>query len=259
MTVNSYLVERASAAVLSADETASIKTSVATLQSRLDSYFTNVGDGLREHFKFGSYTRGTILPRKMDANSDIDYMIDFEKGGLRPQAYLDRLRTFVEKRYSTSEIYQSSPTIVLELNHIRFELVPALYAWDNTYQIPQGPGEWRYTSPNEFNSTLEQANTNNAYLIKPTTRLAKFWNAQTGYVFDSFSFEKWIVGRSYWNCSTQRDYLFRVFDDLSTNASTQWRRERIERAKQIVATVKNYEASGMVVNAEFEIKKLIAA
>jgi len=259
MSVNSYLVERAANAVLSTDEKTSISTSVSTLQSRLNGYFTNAGDGLKEHFKFGSYTRGTILPRRMDAHSDIDYMVVFEKGGLKPQSYLDRLKTFVEKRYSTSEIYQSSPTIVLELNHIKFELVPALHAWSNTYQIPQGPDDWRYTSPNDFNQTLEDTNKNNSYLVKPTARLAKFWSAGAGYVFDSFSFEQWIVGRSYWGCTSQRDYLFKVIDDLSTNESTQWRKERIERSKKIVSNVRSYEAQQYFALAEDEVKKLIPA
>jgi len=44
----------------------------------------------------------------------------------KPQTYLDRLRELAEVKYSTSEISQSNPTIVLALNHIKFELVPAV-------------------------------------------------------------------------------------------------------------------------------------
>jgi tRNA nucleotidyltransferase (CCA-adding enzyme) len=123
MTVNSYLTSRASSAVLSTAEQTSINTSISTLQTRLNSYF---GTDLTNHFRFGSSTRGTILPRKMDADSDIDYMIVFKEGGFTPQTYLNRLRKFVDTYYSTSEVKQSSPTITLELNHIKFDLVPAL-------------------------------------------------------------------------------------------------------------------------------------
>ncbi|WP_376702535.1 nucleotidyltransferase [Mesorhizobium sp. ISC25] len=259
MTVNSYLVARASNTVLSADEKASIATSISTLSSRLDSYFTVEGDGLTSHFRFGSHTRGTILPRKMDAHSDVDYMIVFEKGGLKPQTYLDRLRKFAEKKYASSELYQSSPTVVLELNHIKFDLVPALASWGTSYQIPKGPHEWQTTNPNDFNSALETANGNHSYLIKPTVRLVKFWNAEAGYVFDSYGLEKWIVGLGFYGCHAQKDYLFKVFDNLSANETAQWRNDKINRAKDIVAKVRKYEADDMPVSAEFEVQKLIPA
>lgn len=259
MTVNSYLVSRASDAVLSADEKASIATSVTTLSSRLASYFTVAGDGLTSHFRFGSHTRGTILPRKMDAHSDVDYMIVFEKGGLNPQTYLTRLRKFAEQKYANSELYQSSPTVVLELNHIKFDLVPALLSWGTTYQIPKGPDEWQSTNPNDFNSTLETVNGNNSYLIKPTVRLVKFWNAEAGYVYDSYGLEKWIVGLGFYGCYTQKDYFFKVFDNLSANEVAQWRNDKITRAKDIIARVRKYEADDMPNSAEIEVKKLVPA
>lgn len=257
MSVLSYLQSRASSAVLSSTENTSINTSITTLKSRLDGYFTVADDGLSTHFRFGSSTRGTILPRVDDAHSDIDYLIVFEKGGYNPQTYLDRLKRFVEKRYSSSDIYQSHPTIVLELNHIKFDLVPALFQWGSTYKIPSSTTSWQDTSPNDFNSTLETANKNNSYLIKPTVRLAKIWNASNGYVFDSYAFEKWIANRFYLFCSNQKDYLFNVFDGLNANETTQWRNDKINRAKQIVASVRDYEKREMPITAEAEIKKLI--
>lgn len=121
MSVNSYLSDCASNLVLSTNEKDSINTSINTLETRLNSYF---GSDIEEQFKFGSYTRVTILPRKVDENSDVDYMIVFDNSNnYKPQTFLDRLKRFAETKYSTSEIYQSSPTIVLELNKIKFELV----------------------------------------------------------------------------------------------------------------------------------------
>ena len=73
MTVNSYLTNRASNAILSTGEQDSINRSVATLQTRLNSYFSSK---LNSHFRFGSSTRGTILPRRMDGHSDIDKKVD---------------------------------------------------------------------------------------------------------------------------------------------------------------------------------------
>jgi hypothetical protein len=255
MSVLSYLQKRASDAVLSGNETSSISTSISTLQARLNSYF---GAGLTEHFRFGSQTRGTILPRKMDEHSDIDYMIVFSEGGYKPQTYLDRLRRFVDTYYSSSSVKQSSPTIVLELNHIKFDLVPALKGyWSGAYQIPNGSASWRDTNPNDFNATLTSKNNAESYLIKPTIRLAKLWNAKNSYVFDSYSFEKWIVDQIYFGVSNQRDYLFRIFDNLSLPTDTQWNKDRVQRAKDIIKQVRTYEQGNKPITAESEVKKLI--
>jgi len=127
-----------------------------------------------------------------------------------------------------------------------------------SYKIPKSTSEWQITNPNDFNKSLEEFNKNNAYLIKPTIRLAKFWNAKSGYVFDSYSFEKWIKGLWFFSCINQRDYLFNVFDNLSaTSIEGQWRKERINRAKEIIAKVREYESMNMPFSAEAEVKKLI--
>jgi hypothetical protein len=257
MSVLTYLQDRASKAVLSDAEKSSINTSISTLSSRLKSYFDTPGDGLSGNFRFGSSTRGTILPRSMDSQSDIDYMIVFEKSGYNPQTYLDRLKRFVEKRYQSSEVYQSSPTVVLELNHIKFDLVPALYQYGTSYNIPKTSTTWQETNPNDFNSTLELANKNNNYLLKPTIRLAKIWNAANGYVFDSFLLEKWIANLWFLFMSNQRDYLFCVFDNLTANQNTQWQNDKINRAKDLVAQVRDYEKKDMPVSAQNTVKKLI--
>lgn len=255
MSVLSYLMSRASGAVLSGVEKESINTSISTLKARLGAYF----DGeLSDQFRFGSSTRGTILPRSMDEQSDIDYMVVFKDCQSVPQTYLDRLKRFAETYYGRSEIYQSTPTIVLELNHIKFDLVPARSSWFSGLQIPSGMGGWVDTNPNDFNSTLEAVNGSNANLIKPTIRLFKYWNAVNGYVFDSFSFEKWIVGQLYWLETNQKDYLLSTFDKADLNwDSAQWRKDKLARAKQLVANVRAYEKRDMPSSAEIEIKKLI--
>lgn len=255
MSVLSYLQTRASHAVLSTAENTSISTSISTLATRLHYYF---GANLSSHFRFGSSTRGTILPRAMDEHSDIDYMVVFAQGGYSPQTYIDRLRRFAETYYSTSDIKQSSPTIVLQLNHIKFDLVPALAGyWTGVYQIPNGPNAWQDTNPNDFNAKLTAKNQAELNLIKPTIRLAKFWNAQNGYVFDSYAFEKWIVDQFFLYDTNQKAYLYTVFDNLTTNQTTAWRNEKISRAKQIIAKVREYEVANMPFSAESEIKKLI--
>lgn len=254
MSVLSYLEGRASGAILSGTEESSVKTSIETLKNRLTSHF---GNQLDEQFQFGSSTRGTILPRSMDAHSDIDYMIVFSDSGYTPQTYLNRVKTFAEKYYSRSEIKQSSPTIVLELNHIKFDLVPALKSYP-AYKIVGAGGGWQETNPHDFNATLIAKNNSELFKIKPTIRLAKLWNAQNGYVYESYGFEKSIVALSYSICINQAQYLFNVFNNLNSYVeSAQWRKDAIERAKAIVVKVREYERDDMPYSAEAEVKKLI--
>ncbi len=182
---------------------------------------------------------------------------------LRPQSVylfsiaLNRLKTFVEKRYGSSEIYQSSPTIVLELNHIKFDLVPATKTWLGELQIPNGSGGWMTTNPNGFNATLEAKNKDQKSLIKPTIRLFKYWNATAGFPFQSFEMEKWVCGLTFWFLANQKDYFLAVIESLNTSSSySQWVNNEITRAKNIVAKVRQYEKDDMPVTAESEIKKL---
>lgn len=255
MSVLSFLTETASRAVLSPSEHLSIAISITTLKSRMQHYFDMMK--IADHFQFGSSTRGTILPRSMDDQSDIDYMVVFSDGcSATPQTYLNRLRTFVEKRYASSEIYQSSPTIVLELNHIKFDLVPATKTSLGWLQIPNGSGGWMDTNPNDFNATLEAKNKAHQSLVKPTIRLFKYWNAMAGFPFQSFEMEKWICGLSFMPLVNQRDYFLAVIDSLNINSGyPQQVNNEITRAKCIIAKVRKYEGSDVSM-AEIEIKKL---
>lgn len=255
MSALSFLTDTASNAVLTASEQSSITTSITTLQSRMALHFDS--GAIKQHFRFGSSTRGTILPRSMDEHSDIDYMIVFSDNTATPQTYLSRLKAFVEKRYGSSEIYQSNPTIVLELNHIRFDLVPATTTWSSEIQIPNGSGGWMTTNPNDFNSTLEAKNKEHKSLIKPTIRLFKYWNATARFPFQSFEMEKWVCGLSFYWLMNQKDYFLAVIENLNTSTSySQWVNNEITRAKNIVANVRQYEKDEMPATAENEIKKL---
>jgi hypothetical protein len=255
MTVNTHLVNLASDLVLSSTEKESITTSINTLSLRLDSYF---GSDIREYFQFGSNSRGTILPRKADSNSDIDYMVVFNTsdGQKKPQTYLDQLKIFVEKRYSTSEIYQSRPTIVLSLNHIRFELVPAINNYG--YQIPSPISSWMPTDPSSANKIIMDKNNANNYQIKPLVRLIKYWNAKQGHPLDSFHIEKHIVDESYWSCVLLKDYFYAFWEGFKCTYDTaQYIKDKVERAKKHAATAKQYEETRMPISAKEEIQKIV--
>lgn len=113
------------------------------------------------------------------------------------------------------------------------------------------------TNPNDFNATLEAKNKEHKSLIKPTIRLFKYWNAKSGFPFESFEMEKWVCGLSFWWLTSQKDYFFTVIDNLNTSSAySQWVNNEITRAKNIVANVRKYEKDEMPASAEIEVKKL---
>lgn len=263
MTINSYLSGLASHAILRDDEKAGVQRSITTLQTRLANHF---GTQLGQHFVFGSYSRGTILPRSMDPHSDVDYMVIFSDSGLQPQSYLDRLRRFAETQYARSEVGQSHPTVVLELNHIRFELVPAVQTWFGGLQIPaKGSGyqSWQDTDPTGFNQTLSSANQSNSNLIKPLVRVMKYWNATAKYPFESYALEQQIArqGYGFFGLLASRqlaDYFFQTVDSLEAGwLAPQWKNEAVSRLKQIASLAQSQERSGQSFTAEATLKRLL--
>jgi hypothetical protein len=260
MSVLNHLKNVASNAVLSTNEKSSIETSISTLETRLDTYFD---DEISKHFKFGSSTRETILPRKMDENSDIDYMIVFSDNTYKPQTYLDKLKKFAEKYYYSSIVGQSNPAIVIELSHIKFELVPAIKSSSlgAPYKIPDKSSsysDWIYTDPTAFNNTLVEKNKNNNYEIKPMIRIVKYWNALSGYPFVSFLKEQDIVSKYYYNSTNLKDYFFEYMLGMNINSfKYQTTKDKVEKAQKIINQTKYYEAQSMNIDAENEIKKLI--
>lgn len=261
MSINSYLTDLASDLVLSADEKSSIGTSINTLSRRLNLYFDN-GE-LHKHFQFGSSTRGTILPRKADSGSDIDYMVVFNNpNNYKPDTLLGYIKKFMKKYYSTSEIYRDSPTMVLELNHIKFELVPAKQDYFGNLSIPSKSNlltEWMSTDPTGFNSKLTDANTRNNSKLKPVIRLMKYWNrGKLKGHYSSYSLEEWIVNKyTYFPKTLIRDYVYEIIESLSYNLSdSETFKNNLNSSKEIIKKCKEYESKDMPYSALSEIKKL---
>ena len=257
MSVDSYLANLASEMVIRDSKKESISLSISTLHSRLKEYF---GKDIIDVIKFGSYTRGTILPRRYDDKSDVDIMIVFNNDyDYKPQTFLDRLKKFAQQKYSTSYVYQSNPTIVLELNHIKLELVPAvkIYSWsDDYYDIPYNSSSWLVTRPKAFDNLLVECNKNNLNKIKPIVRLIKHWNIVNNYRdADSYQLEKKIAEEmkySYFSCSSYSDYLKQALQVIRLYSSEY----RIDLAISRIDKALNLEAEGYPYSAESEIKKV---
>lgn len=260
MTVKGYLDYIANIACVRDTERTSIDTSLLYLENRLRAHF---GTAISQRHVFGSYSRGTILPRKIDRHSDVDYMVVFEDTSLRPQAYLDKLRRFVEAKYTRSEIEQSHPTIRLSLNHIHFELVPAINLFG--LKIPsksEGEQVWMETNPTEFNKKLTEKNQAHGNVIKPLVRCVKFWNAANDYIYESYALEKKIIDfqfsrYGFLSPPSLEKYFFEFMNALSLPwLCAQRKSQKLQRTKNILGNImqcKGYNPS----QAEVELKKLL--
>lgn len=256
MSVNTYLINLSNKLVLSSIENSSIQTSIRTLEKRVRDHFNLQ---IVEQIQFGSSTRETMLPRKADAQSDVDYMLVFGDGSnVKPTTLIQRLGKFATDRYLSSEVFQSHPTIVLNLNHIKFELVPAYKTW-GTYYIPGASSswsEWTHTDPNGFNTSLANRHRECNYLLKPMVRLIKYWNATNGYIYESFLLEKDLVSRYYPYCTTVYDYVQMYFENVNAYSLPQYKREKVDRAKTIMIQVKAHLKVGDHFSAEKELRKI---
>lgn len=193
MSVNTYLNDTASTLIIKGSEKDSIETSFSTFKNRMQSYFLYYeSDDLLEVKVLGSYKRDTNLTSHADYSTDVDIMLVLENDGATPQTYLDRIRRAVEAKYSTSEIKQSSPTIVLQMQHIKFEITPAIY--DGVYKIKNSQNEWMPTYCASDLNNITSANKNNNNMIKSVIRLVKHWNVTKNYkAFSSYQIEQKIV------------------------------------------------------------------
>lgn len=201
------------------DDFEKVYRSISSLKDKLNSHFDN---RIVDTIIFGSFMKSTNLPISIDLKSDVDLMVVFNNDeNVNPQTYLDRLRKFANKYYRDSIVSQSFPTIVLQLKHIRIELVPAKKKWFpyTHYKIPSpenGYKSWIETLPNEQLNKLSDKNDRNKELILPTIRLVKYWNLVENKIYDPFFLERLIIEKRYYSLSTLKEYFFTVMASLST-------------------------------------------
>ena len=262
MNVNGYLTRLAATAIIRRTEKKSISRSLNALERRLKTHFKK---DISKQLVFGSYKRGTILPRVMDTHSDIDYMMVFSDGSFKPQTYLNHLRVFVKRYYKRSQITQSNPTIVLTLNHMRFELVPAVIGGWKRLNIPAKASDrenWILTDPNGFNNKLSLVNQSNQNLIKPLVRLVKYWNACNDYPFESFDLEQRIVnyyhGFNPFGARQLKDYFYGFMGTLCQDSSgPKYKQIALNKAKQTISSAVLLDHKNDCKMAEMAISKLL--
>ena len=148
---------------------------------------------------------------------------------------------------------------MLELNHIKFDLVPAIYNYG--YQIPSPASswnDWMSTDPNGFNQWLTTANINYNFQIKPLVRSVKYWNSINGHYFSSFDLENFIIRQTYWGCNLLEDFFYTFWNIFSCSFNTaQYIIDKVQSAKEHVSTIWQYEQQGCESLADNELQKFL--
>lgn len=178
-------------------------------RKRIESSISNLCYWLRhklevtETLVFGSWTRNTILPRKYDESSDIDLMVVFngDISNRNPEQCRDRLRSFVASGYPKSDIRKDAPAVKLELNFIKYDLVPAVKdLWTKGYYIPSTSpynSSWMYTSPKDLDPLLSNLNVRiGGNLVRNVVRLCKYMDKATcRTTMSSYQLERFLIER----------------------------------------------------------------
>lgn len=265
-TVNEYLTSLLSDLYVNGTEREKIKISIDAIKTRLGWYFGTPEHNIHEIIEkdiFGSYSRDTMLSRKYDEESDIDLMIVFEDAkDYTPQTCLNWLKKFAEYWYPNSLVKQSLPTIVIELQNIKFELVPAYRSEYGNLYIAKDSSSWQYTDPKDLNDRMNKLNNNANFEFKRLVRIIKYWNVGKNYRrYKSYFLEKYLTEKfetSYVHCNNMFDYLDWAFYHLGNyDVNDEYISGRISYAKSKIAEAQNYEKNYNFNSAVESIKKII--
>ena len=214
---NQYLTSLSQKLIFDPIKKDKVELSIARLTKNLWGHFQ---DRLASVEVIGSFDRETIISE--DKNSDVDIIVVFKQKEVKPDTYLNQLKAFCKTVYPSSEIYQDYPTIVIDMEHVKFEIVPSFFVTDSVKKIPAPRAKefsWINTSPKEFKNSVDAKDRNNKNLIKPLIRIFKYWNFLNDKAFSSYEIEKLLISKSYTSISL-KDYFISGINVLTENANT---------------------------------------
>lgn len=263
MPIDKHLTRIANHSILGDDIKDGVQRTLGALQTRLQQHF---GGRLQTSVVFGSYSRGTILPRAMDPRSDVDYMVVFSASEPSVQACLEQLKDFARQSLGIAEPSHDQATLRLETQQLRFELVPATCNLFGGLQIaaPAGPhGSWLDTDPQAAHDKLTEANRRHGGLIRPLVRIMKCWNAAAHYPFEPFALEQKVVGFAHGQSTPAArisDYFTHFVETLHVSWADQSpKRDAVERLKAMTAQARQFQRAGLDVQAKGVMVQLLPA
>lgn len=243
-------------------EEKSILTSLNTLKKHLNNW--TKANEILEHHEFGSFVRETKLPKSIDPDTDIDYMVVFDSSRFKPQTYIEKIREFANKYYSSSPVHQDHPTMVIELGNVRFEITPAVKMYGASYpryNIPapqQSFLQWIDTYPEEIEHSLNEANRRSDYMLKPLIRLLKYWNVKNGKILTSYKIEQYVSSHVFFECHNLEDYFMEGASWLSiAQPLTEDKRKKVKALQLGLSEIKRYKQNGQEKLAFLQLKSVL--
>lgn len=240
-------------------EKTNIDKSVNFIKSNLNNYF---GQQISEIIVFGSYTRGTIIPRYYDLESDVDIMVVFNTSlysQKQPLTYRNALHGFVNTKYPNSISKKDLPSVMLELTKLKFDLVPAVVYRNflgSTIYIPKTNNDWQTTDPNGFNEQLTASNTKYGSIVKPIIRLLKYWNHKNNYPYDSYRLEQIISEINFYGENIESGFYYAI-DKLPTTWETEATKQKVKTLRNNKNWILEYLKRDDVTNAKKSFHRII--
>lgn len=229
MDTNTYLTKLDKSLILEKEQKEKIDKSIGFIKQKLWGIFQ---DRLAEVKVFGSYVKDTFITE--DNDSDVDILVVFKNKDFQPQTYLNQIKAFAADHYSRSNIYPDHPTIAIEMEHVKFEIVPAIYVSNDEVRIPAPRTKdlrWITSSPTRIQNKVNEKDKNNNGLIKPLIRIFKYWNYINNKPFSSFELEKYLVNKTY-DCKELKDYFYSAAYSLADIAVTAEQKQFYDTVKE---------------------------
>ncbi|MBS1618309.1 MAG: nucleotidyltransferase domain-containing protein [Bacteroidetes bacterium] len=211
MEPSEYIASLANRLCQGKEETNKIETSFKYLKSKLFEHFV---DRISAVEIFGSFARGTALPQSIDEMSDVGVLVVFKKNDLQPATFIKHLKEFADKIYPRSNVEADHPAILVELFHVRFELVPAYWhkEWLSAAELKiPAPRDkdvrWITSEPEKLRSQIEEFNLGRRTLLRSLIRLIKHYNVFIGRPYESYQLEQLVLLKEYRATTVWEAYL----------------------------------------------------
>lgn len=227
--IHSYYLELSKALIFSTEKRERIDISIEYFKQKIWGQFQ---DRLVEVVVFGSYSRDTIIIE--DDEADVDIVVIYKTREVQPDTYLKQIKSFCEDTYNRSTIYQDHPTIVIDMEHIKFEIVPSIYVSPGVVKIPAPRSKelkWVHTNPKDLITKVQAKDKNNKNLILPVIRILKYWNTLNDRPFSSFQIERAVVDKIY-TCSTVKQYFSIAISAVEAIASNDLQKKSMRKLRE---------------------------
>lgn len=229
MDANTYLTNLDKNLILEKDKKEKIEKSIGFIKQKLWGIFQ---ERLAEVKVFGSFAKETYITQDNDA--DVDLLVVFKSKDFQPQTYLNQIKSFANDHYTRSNIYPDHPTIAIEMEHVKFEIVPSIYVSSEEVRIPAPRTKdlrWILSNPTRIQTKLNEKDKNNKGLIRPLIRILKYWNYLNDKPYNSFELEKYVVNRLY-DCKDLKEYFYSATIGLTDISQTIEQKKFYENAKE---------------------------